>query len=174
MEEYTLETERLYMRPAHIKDAPFVLKLLNTPKWLLYIGDRNVHTEEDAEQYITSKMLPQFEEKQFGNYMVLQKEDHKIIGCCGLYDREGIDGVDIGFAFLPPYEGKGYAFESASKVMQYGQETHGITTVSGITVKENTASQRLLEKLGLTFIKMITLSNDTEAVMLYRNTTEHA
>lgn len=174
MEEHTLETERLYMRPAHVKDAPFVLELLNTPKWLSYIGDRNVHTEEDAEQYITSKMLPQFEEKQFGNYMVIRKEDHKIIGCCGLYDREGIEGVDIGFAFLPLYEGKGYAFESASKVMQYGKEIHGIVSVSGITVKENIASQRLLEKLGLRFIKMITLSNETEAVMLYRNTTKHA
>lgn len=174
MEEYTFETERLYMRPAHIKDAHFVLELLNTPKWLSYIGDRNVYTEEDAVQYITSKMLPQFEEKQFGNYMVIQKKDHKLIGCCGLYDREGIEGVDIGFAFLPLYEAKGYAFESASKVMQYGKEIHKITTVSGITVKENKASQQLLEKLGLTFIKMITLSHDTEAVMLYRNTTHHA
>lgn len=174
MEEYTLETERLYMRPAHVKDAPFVLELLNTPKWLSYIGDRNVHTEEDAIHYITSKMLPQFEEKQFGNYMVIRKEDLKTIGCCGLYDREGIEGVDIGFAFLPPYERKGYAFESASKVMQYGKEVHGITMISGITVKENTASQRLLEKLGLTFSKEVTLSKDTEAVMLYRNTIEHA
>jgi len=174
MEEYTLETERLYMRPAHVKDAPFVLQLLNTPKWLLYIGDRNVHTKEDAEQYITSKMLPQFEEKQFGNYMVLQKEDHKIIGCCGLYDREGIKGVDIGFAFLPPYEGKGYAFESASRVMQYGQETHGITTVSGITVKENRASQRLLEKLGLMYIKTVILPNDPTPLLFYSNSKEHA
>ncbi|WP_299216778.1 GNAT family N-acetyltransferase [uncultured Dokdonia sp.] len=174
MEAYTFETERLGMRPAHIEDAAFVLELLNTPKWLSYIGDRKVYTEEDAVQYITSKMLPQFEEKQFGNYIVIRKEDGKKIGCCGLYDREGIEGVDIGFAFLPLYEGKGYGYESASKTMQYGKEVHRITTVSGITVKENIESQRLLEKLGLTFIKMITLSNDTEAVMLYRKTTHHA
>ncbi|MFT5891598.1 MAG: ribosomal-protein-alanine N-acetyltransferase [Dokdonia sp.] len=174
MEEYTLETERLYMRPAHVKDAHFVLELLNTPKWLLYIGDRKVHTEEDAIQYIKLKMLPQFEEKKFGNYIAIRKEDHKKIGCCGLYDREGIDGVDIGFAFLPSYEGNGYGYESAAKVMEYGKEVHGIISVSGITVKENIGSQRLLEKLGLRCIKTITLANDPTPLLFYSNSKEDA
>ncbi len=174
MEEYTFETERLYMRPAQVKDADFVLELLNTPKWLSYIGDRKVRTEEDAIQYIKSKMLPQFEEKKFGNYIVVRKEDHKRIGCCGLYDREGIQGIDIGFAFLPSYEGNGYGYESAAKVMQYGKDVHNILSVSGITVKENIGSQRLLEKLGLKCIKTITLGNDPTPLLFYSNSKEHA
>jgi RimJ/RimL family protein N-acetyltransferase len=174
MEEYTLETERLYMRPAHINDADFVLELLNSPKWLSYIGDRKVYTEEDAIQYIKLKMLPQFAEKKFGNYIVIRKEDDKKIGCCGLYDRESIEGIDIGFAFLPSYEGNGYAYESAAKVLQYGKEVHGIISVSGITVKENIGSQRLLEKLGLTYIKTVILPNDPTPLLFYSNSKEHA
>lgn len=174
MEEYTFETERLYMRPAQVKDADFVLELLNSPKWLSYIGDRKVYTEEDAVQYIKLKMLPQFEEKKFGNYVVIRKEDDKRIGCCGLYDRENIEGIDIGFAFLPSYEGNGYGYESAAKVMQYGKEVHGIISVSGITVKENIGSQRLLEKLGLTYIKTVIFPNDPTPLLFYSNSIEDA
>lgn len=174
MEKYTLETERLYMRPTHIEDARFVLELLNTPKWLQYIGDRNVHTEEDAVTYIQEKMLPQFEKKQFGNYTLIRKEDGKKVGCCGLYDREGLEGIDIGFALLPSYEGKGYGYESAATLLRYGKETHGIPYVNGITVKENIGSQKLLEKLGLKYIKTIYLPNDPEPLMFYSNSTEHA
>lgn len=174
MKEYTFETERLYMRPTKVEDAQFILELLNTPKWLSYIGDRKVYTEKDAVNYIKSKILPQFEEKQFGNYTVIRKEDHQKIGSCGLYDREGLDGIDIGFAFLPTYEGKGYGYESTSKLMEYGKEVHGLIYVNGITVKENIGSQRLLEKLGLKCIKTITLPDDPEPLLFYSNSTEYA
>ncbi|WP_299675018.1 GNAT family N-acetyltransferase [uncultured Dokdonia sp.] len=174
MKEYTFETERLYMRPTSIEDASFVLELLNTPKWLLYIGDRKVRTEEDAINYIKVKMLPQFEAKQFGNYTVIRKEDHHKIGCCGLYDRESLEGIDVGFAFLPSYERKGYGYESTSKLMEYGKEAHGITHVNGITVKENVGSQRLLEKLGLKYIKTITLPDDLQPLLFYSNAINHA
>ncbi|WP_299761456.1 GNAT family N-acetyltransferase [uncultured Dokdonia sp.] len=174
MEEYTFETERLGMRPTAVEDAHFIFELLNTPKWLRYIGDRQVHTEEDAVTYIKSKMLPQFKERQFGNYIVIRKEDHHKIGCCGLYDREGLEGIDVGFAFLPSYEGKGYGYESTSKLMEYGKDVHGITHVNGITIKENIGSQKLLEKLGLRYIKTITLPKDPDPLLFYSNSTDHA
>ncbi|MGB8704667.1 MAG: GNAT family N-acetyltransferase [Gillisia sp.] len=141
-------TERLLLIPTSEKDADFILKLLNTPKWLKFIGDRNVKTTPDAVQYIRNKITPQFQKSGYGAYTVVRKSDGAKMGNCGLYDREGLEGVDIGFAFLPEFEGKGYAFEAASKIKELAEAHFKIKELKAISVKENTASQKLLKKLG--------------------------
>ncbi|WP_299258797.1 GNAT family N-acetyltransferase [uncultured Aquimarina sp.] len=161
------KTDRLLLKPATIEDATFYLELLNSPKWLQNIGDRDVKSVGDAERYITEKMTPQLERLGYSNYTVIRKSDKVKLGCCGLYDRDGIEGVDIGFAFLPEYEGKGYAFESALKIKEVGVAEFGIEKISAITIPENKSSQRLLEKLDFTFIKIINIPNDDEDLMLY-------
>ena len=168
----TFETERLRIQPVTIADAAFVLELLNTPKWLQHIGDRNVHTLADATNYIQTKMQPQLERLGFSNYTVIRKSDNAKIGTCGLYDREGLEGIDIGFAFLPAYEGQGYGFESANRLKQAAFQEFGITTIGAITTKENIASQKLLEKLGLQQVGTTILPNDNEELLLYKLETD--
>ena len=148
MELHSISTERLILKPVQKEDAPFILELLNTPKWLKYIGDRNVHTTEEASQYISEKMLPQFERLGFGNYVVIRKQDNIPVGTCGLYDREGLDGVDLGFAFLPEYENQGFGFEAATALKEKAMTEFGLSKLVAITLIENTNSQRLLYKLG--------------------------
>ncbi len=162
------ETSRLFIRPTEKDDALFMLELLNTPKWLEYIGDRKVYTEDDALKYIEVKILPQFERLSFGNYVVIRKEDNAKIGTVGLYDRPGLEGVDIGFAFLPEYEQKGYAFEAAEKLRDVGFNDFNLTEINAITVVENESSRRLLERLGLEFVKMIDIEGDDAELMFYQ------
>lgn len=163
----TYETERLFLSPTSIEDAAFVLELLNSPKWIQNIGDRKVHSLEDAEAYIRTKMLPQVQALGFGNYTLIRKSDGAKMGSSGLYNRDGIEGVDIGFAVLSEFEGKGYSFEAANKLMELAKGEFQLSKVSGITLKTNKASQGLLEKLGLKFSKMIQIPNDDEELMLY-------
>lgn len=168
MERYkSYQTERLLLRPVVKEDAPFILELLNSPKWLQNIGDRNVKSLEAAEDYIAAKMMPQLERLGYGNFAVIRKSDGVKMGCCGLYDREGLEVVDIGFSFLPEYERKGYAFESANKIIKLAQEDFKLTQVSGITTEANMASRKLLEKLGLTFQKFVKLPNEEEELMYF-------
>src|SRR5690606_1648345 len=101
----------------------------------------------------------------FGNYTIIRKEDQVKIGTCGLYTREDVEGVDIGFVFLPDYEKKGYAFESADFVKKLAIEKFGINHIYAYTTKNNFSSQKLLEKLGLTHTKMTYLPNDPEELM---------
>jgi ribosomal-protein-alanine N-acetyltransferase len=162
------ETERLILKPTQVEDGAFILELLNTPKWIQFIGDRKVRTLEDAENYIKNRMLPQLERLGYGNFTVINKEDNTKMGCCGLYDREGVDGVDIGFSFLPQFEGKGYAFEASNKVKNLAFNDFGIEEISAITVKDNSSSQKLLKKLGLTFEKFTRIPNDDEELMLFK------
>jgi len=163
----SFETTRLLMRPTGVQDAPFVYRLMNTPAWLRYIGDRNIKTEEHAASYIKKKMLPQLERLGFSNYTVIRKDDGAKLGSCGLYDREGLDGIDLGFAFLPEYERQGYAFEAASCLLESAQEDFGLEKVLGITDRENLPSQKLLEKLGFRQEGSLRLPREQEEVLLY-------
>ena len=144
----SFETERLILKLTTAEDASFMLALVNSPKWLANIGDRKVRTLEDATKYIAERITPQFERLGYANYTVVRKEDGAKMGVCGIYDREGLEGVDIGFAFLPEYERMGYAYESSLKIRDIAFSTFGITKMSGITIKTNIASQKLLEKLS--------------------------
>lgn len=168
MEYKTFDTERLIIRPTSIIDAEFILQLLNTPKWIKYIGDRSVNNLNEAKEYIKEKMIPQLERLGYSNFTLIRKIDNQKIGCCGLYDREGLDGIDIGFAFLPEYEKNGFAFEASNKIKDAAFNEFGINTIQAITSKNNIASQKLLEKLGLTLNGTTKLPDDDEELLLYK------
>jgi [ribosomal protein S5]-alanine N-acetyltransferase len=162
------ETERLRLIPTSIDDASFILALLNTPNWIRHIGDRKVTTIEEAVSYIQNKMNPQLERLGFGNFTVSLKSTEEKIGICGLYDRAGLKGFDIGFAFLPPFEKQGYAFESAQVIRDAAFNQLGIKEISAITKEANIDSQKLLIKLGLRFEKKFFMVGDKEELMLFR------
>lgn len=161
------ETERLMMKPMSIEDAGFILELYNSPHFIEFIGDRNLKTIQDAENYIVEKFLPQFEKLGYGNYLITQKSDGKKIGGVGIFERDGLEVKDIGFSFLPEFERKGFGYEAASKLMEIAFEEFGVEKISAITVKKNIASQKLIEKLGLIYQKMVELPFDEEKLLYY-------
>lgn len=163
----TYETERLIIRPMSLEDGEFIFDLYNRPKFIQYIGNRNIRTVNDAENYIKDKFLPQFEKLGFGNYLVITKEGNQKIGGVGIFERDGLDVVDIGFSLLEEFEGKGYAYEAALKVKSIGMNDFGLKKISAITTKDNFSSQKLIEKLGLKFQKYVTIPNDDEELMYY-------
>lgn len=161
------ETERLLIRPMSLEDADLILELYNMPAFIKYIGNRNINSLSDAENYIKTKFLPQFEKLGFGNYLIVLKEGNHKIGGVGIFEREGLDVVDIGFSVLEKYEGKGYMFEAAHKIMQIGRDHFNLNKISAITTKDNFSSQKLIEKLGLKFKKLVTIPDDTEELMYF-------
>ena len=168
LEVKIFKTKRLILKPTSEEDAEFIFELLNTPKWLKYIGDRNIKSIENAKSYIKTKMLPQLKRLGYSNYTLLRKSDNRKIGTCGLYDREGLDGIDIGFAFLPEYEKKGYAFESAKKLINIAFNQFGINEINAITTEDNISSQKLLVKLGFKLDGTTKLPNNNEELLLFK------
>ena len=162
------ETERLLIKPTSVGDAEFIYQLMNTPKFLKYIGDRDIKSMEDAANYIRIKMLPQLNHLGYSNYSLIRKSDDSKIGTCGLYDRDGVDGIDIGFVLLPEYEGLGYAYESTNRLKKAAFEEFEFEELNAITSKENISSQRLLEKLGLEMAGTIKLPNEDDELLLYK------
>ena len=158
-----IETERLILRKLSTDDAEFILDLLNQPSFIHYIGDRGARTLEDARQYILKGAITSYKRYGFGLYLTLLKENEVPVGICGLVKRDSLMNADIGFAFLPQYWSKGYAFESVSAVLAYARNTLGLKRILGITTPENQGSIHVLEKIGLKFERMVKLSkNDVE------------
>ena len=140
-------TDRLHLRQATVQDAPFFLSLLNSPGWLKYIGDRNVHTTDEAEAYIENRILPVYETPGHGSYVVQLHHKVEPLGFVGVFRRDTLPAPDFGFAFLPEGQGKGYALE-ASRAILSTPEVAALPELLAITLPHNTRSRRLLEKLG--------------------------
>lgn len=161
------ETSRLTLReldPA--LDAEFMFELLNSPKFVKFIGDRGVRSVEQARTFIETRYQPSYELHGYGLYTVERREDGIQVGICGFVRRDSLPGPDIGFAFLPEYERNGYGYESAAAIMDYGRDVLGFDQVLAITTTDNEASGRLLEKLGFGFAEFIRSGEET--LKLYR------
>lgn len=167
-----LETERLILREFTLDDTAFIIELVNTPGWLEFIGDRNIKTEEQARSYLKNGPLKSYNENGFGLAMVQLKTEETPIGMCGILKRDNLDSPDIGFAFLPEFMGKGYAFEIANTTLIFAKTIWQLPVVAAITLPNNKSSINLLKKLGLQFIKPLTFPGSTEELMLYSTTNQ--
>jgi len=161
------KTERLLLRQFTLDDAQFVLTLLNEPSFLRYIGDKQVRNLEAARAYILTGPVASYERNGFGLYLVELQETHTPVGMCGLLKRDELPAADIGFAFLPAYWNKGYAFEAAAAVLQDAHERLRLQRILAITSLDNEASIKLLQRLGFSFEQVIRLSADGEQVKLF-------
>ena len=154
---YVLATERLQLRHLNPGDAAFMLELLNEPSYIRHIGDKGVRTLADAGDFIQQKIAASYRENGFGLYLVELQPAAERLGICGLVKRDGLQDIDIGFAFLQRFWSKGYAYEAASAVMDYARATVGLTRIVAIAAPDNWSSIALLEKLGLRFEKTVLL-----------------
>lgn len=161
-----LETERLTLRQFTAEDAPFILELVNEPSFIQNIGDRNVRSLADAVKYIEAGPVISYARNGFGLYLVQLKESGESIGMCGLIKRAALEDVDIGYAFLPKFWSKGYAVESALAVKEQAHSL-GLRRLVAIVDPANIGSIRVLEKLGLTFEKMVQLAADDIELKLF-------
>ena len=144
------ETERLVIREMDSAvDAEFIFAVLNSPKFIKYIGDRGVRSVAEAAVFIDDRYCQSYIDHGFGLYTVQQKTDATQIGMCGFVKRPHLEHADLGFAFLPEFERKGYGFESASSMLNYGKTELGFSSVYAITSLDNDASGKLLEKLEI-------------------------
>jgi RimJ/RimL family protein N-acetyltransferase len=160
-------TDRILLRWLDTGDAAFILELVNEPSWIRFIGNKGIATLDDAQRYIRNGPVEMYRRLGFGLYLVELKESGEPVGICGLIKRDTLEDVDIGFAFLPRFRGKGYAFESAGAVMSYGRRVLGLSRVVAIVSRGNHRSARLLEKLGFRSEGVVQLHANGEELTLY-------
>lgn len=153
----SISTQRLILNVITEEDHEFMMTLVNTEGWIKFIGDRNVHSKDEAVQYIKKVLATE----NLTYWVVRIKETLTPIGVISFIKRKYLDHFDIGFAFLPEFTRMGYAYEAAKEVLELVHTMPGFTTILATTIPHNVNSIRLLNKLGLHFDRTIVVDNET-------------
>ena len=162
-----IKTERLLIDEAIIQDAPFIYELLNSPTWIEFIGDRGITNIKNAERYIKTSLIDNYKKNGYGLFKVVLKSTHAPIGLCGFLKRDYLDNIDIGYALLPEFEGKGYAYEAAKHLLANARASRKDQKILAITSQENKRSQRLLDRLGMYKEGLVSMGDSNKEVLLY-------
>jgi ribosomal-protein-alanine N-acetyltransferase len=162
-----LETPRLSLRHLRPEDAGFLLELMNEPPYIANIGDRCVRSVADAARYIEEKYTASYVRHGFGLYLVEVREGGDPIGICGLVKREVFDQPDLGFAYLNRFWSKGYATEAAAATLNHARQSLRLSSVYGLVSPKNTRSIRLLEKVGLRYLRSLVLAGQASESHVY-------
>ena len=163
-----LETARLTLRRLESDDAPFVVALLNEPSFRENIGDRGVRNVEDAHRYLRDGPMAMYARYGFGLWHVSRKSDGAAIGMCGLLKRDTLPDADLGYAYLSRRTG-GRATRSRPPRPRCvtARRTSACDACSAWYPQGNTASIRVLEKVGMRFERMHAMDPGEPEVRLY-------
>jgi len=144
-----------------------VLRLLNEPSFIEFIGDRDVRSLDDARRYLREGPMTSYRAHGHGLLRVSLKMDDTPIGMCGLVKRDTLPDPDIGFALLPEHWEQGYVNEAAKAAMKHGKRVLGLSTILGVTSPDNVRSIAVHRKLGLRFIEEKPLGDKPQLLTIF-------
>ncbi|MFT3682538.1 MAG: GNAT family N-acetyltransferase [Ferruginibacter sp.] len=147
-----IETPRLYLREFTEADIPLIQQLNNDPAVVKYLHEPLLDTEEKARAILVNNILPQYK-LNLGRWATFIKSTGEFIGWCGLKHRPELEEIDLGYRFAVKYWGKGYATEAAQAVLDHALNVLKLETVTGRAHIENAGSLKVLEKIGMKYIK---------------------
>lgn len=147
-----VQTGRLTLRRLTEDDADFVLRLVNEEAFRENIGEKNLHTPEQAREFLRDGAWTCQPKAGYGQFLVESRATGEPLGICGLLYREELGVTDVGFALLPEARGRGYAVEAAAAAMEYARSRLAVTEIAALVAPGNQASIRVLEKLGMRFV----------------------
>ncbi|MBU2878688.1 MULTISPECIES: GNAT family N-acetyltransferase [Aliiglaciecola] len=159
------QTERLNIRKVTLAEAFFILELVNDPDWIRHIGDRNIHNQADAREFIENGPFVSYQQNGYGLYVFCDNRKNRPMGICGMLKRPFLDHPDIGYAILPAFRRRGLTLEACNGVLQADCKRLGLKTVHAMISAENTQSINLIERLGFKYTKIV--QHQAEDTMLF-------
>ncbi len=145
-----LKTERLRLRLFEQSDVEQLYLLYSDPGVMRYM--RGTRSREQAEEHIHA-FVEQLGKTGFTQWAVEQKSDGEFLGRAGLMPLPGTSEVELGYLIAQPYWGRGIATEASTVCLDCGFRRLGLDFIAAVTVPENVASQRVLQKLGFKFLR---------------------
>lgn len=146
-----LETQRLILREFQPEDSSQLAPILANPQVMKFSPTGILSVEQTLMK--VNGFINSYKKNGFGKWAIIHKQGNKLIGYCGIA-VEQVDNVnepEIGYRLAPEFWGKGLATEAASAAIQQGFEQFKLPYILGIVEPANTASVRVLEKLGMRY-----------------------
>jgi RimJ/RimL family protein N-acetyltransferase len=148
-----IETVRLKLRRFTLDDLKEFSAIRGDPDVMTYIGAGKPESVEQA-QTVLDRFLAHWDQHGFGRWAAIDRETNKLIGWCGLSYLENTEDVEIGYGFAKSHWGKGLASEAAAEVLKWGFEDLRLDQIVAVAWPENAVSRQVMERLGMTFVKM--------------------
>lgn len=148
-----LQTPRLYLRRFTEADADLLLQLNSNPNVVKYVHEEPLTSLKKSQSILSNIILPQYHLYNLGRWATYIKATDEFIGWCGLKFRPELDEIDLGYRFMQQYWEKGYATEAAKHTLEYGFNELQLKLITGRAHIENTASLKVLEKIGMQYLK---------------------
>lgn len=147
-----IETDRLILRKIVLKDAQSLCELLNDKAVQDYLaGIPANYTCKMAVDYINGKLAQSYQSKKFYDWGIIEKATNKLVGRICVYRQdEDRRMADLVWYISPNVRGKGYTTEAAIAVIKTLQEV-GFERIEAFANVENTASLRVMEKIGMEY-----------------------
>jgi ribosomal-protein-alanine N-acetyltransferase len=144
-----LETERLRLRPATLDDlaAWHAISLDAERAWF---GEEQ-SSLADSRSSLERRIVHQ-ERHGYSLWAVELKASRQVIGVAGLVHLQDGREIEVGYRFLEMHWGNGYATEAARATIAFGFDELQLERIVAVTLPDNRASRRVLEKCGLTFV----------------------
>ena len=161
-----IETERLILRELDIGDAPNMLRLYSNDQVQQYTGEDVITSMEEIRLKI-KELQTRDEQRGFGRWATILKEGQHFLGWAGLAYLPEFDVIDIGYRFLPEYWGQGIATEASYAILNYGFDQLKLKEIVAIAMKENKASFKVMEKVGMEFYKIAPYELGSEDAVWY-------
>lgn len=153
-------SERLALYELTEGDAGLMLAVLTDPDFVHFVGDRGVHTLEQARQSLREGAIASYREHGYGMYRCARRSDGESIGLCGLVKRDFLEHTDLGYALLPAWRGQGYAAEAAAMTRDLAFERFHLPQLWAIVSPNHAASIKVLESVGMRYRETLTLEDD--------------
>lgn len=161
-----IETKRLLLREITLDDKEKMFQLHSNATVQKYTGEPLIGSIEEMEQVIQTR-IKSYDKYGYGRWATFLKNDMQFIGWAGLAYLPEFKETDLGYRFLPNYWGMGYATEASHAILTYGFDTLNLKRIIAIAMKENKASIKVMQKLGMKFDKFAPYEPGSEDVAWY-------
>ena len=146
-----LETDRLLLRTLVDSDADAIYALRSDAEIMRYI--REPQDRRETEKWIRL-VSSRWQKDKLGFCGVVEKETGKLAGWCGVWRLSETDEVEIGYAIAKEFWRRGFATEAAEALLQYVFAQLKPDKITALADPKNTASRRVMEKLGMSFVRI--------------------
>lgn len=151
----SLTTARLLLRPFSLDDVEPLYRIMNEPGIMQYFPTPTAPDQARVERLV-ERQLEHWQTHGHGWWALEWPENRQFIGWCGLQYLPETAEVEVGYLLDRAYWGRGLATEAASASVTFGFRVHELPFLIGLTHPDNIASQRVLQKAGLTFTGVAT------------------
>jgi [ribosomal protein S5]-alanine N-acetyltransferase len=148
-----LTTERLVLRPVTLRDHAALMAHWTAPEVRLFLFDGGIMSEDEVTEAIEDSARD-FAAAGYGLWLIQEQDRADLIGTAGLRPLEDL-GLEIFYSLAPGWWGRGYATEAARAVVEHALDTLGLPEVLAEVDEGNTASIRVIERLGLTPFEVV-------------------